>query len=177
MLDANGTKLSSLEAIAYSNQKKSIDRNISWSFIGEVRGHPDRKDALDIFHGWTPNIVDAGLSPTQMRAVYNSSLFVMVGRGQVNLDCFRIYEAMISGAIPIVMGSESELSWVFQYEGHRPPLLYADSFQNALDKCKSMNHSQIDQQRNELTHWYTHRLHHIMNKVREVFHNDSIPIV
>jgi hypothetical protein len=175
MLTDNGSAMSSLDAIIYSNHKKSIERNISWAFIGS-RGHSDRVKELDVFHSWSPNLVDEGYTPVEMRAIYNSSLFVLVGRGNKNLDCFRIYEAMISGAIPIVVGSEDELAWVFQYEGHRLPLLYANSPQDALAKCKSMNHSQIDQQRDELTHWYIRRLHHIRNKVKEVFHNESMGI-
>lgn len=173
MLQYNGTKLSSLEAITYSNNKKSIERNFSWSFIGEIRGHRERQNAIDIFRAWSPHKVDAGMTPVDMRGIYNNSRFVLVGRGQVNLDCFRIYEAIINGAIPIVVGPEGEVSWVFQYEGHRPPLLFSDSFQNALIKAKSMNHSQVDFRREELMHWYVHRLHHIMNKVREAFLNGT----
>jgi hypothetical protein len=36
-----------------------------------------------------------------MIKVYNSSKFVVVGRGHSNLDCFRIYESIVGGALPV----------------------------------------------------------------------------
>ncbi len=32
---------------------------------------------------------------------YKEAKFVLSGRGQLNLDCFRIYEAIIAGALPV----------------------------------------------------------------------------
>ena len=56
---------------------------------------------MAVFSDWKPFIHDAGLSPIQMREIYLSSRFVVVGRGQSNLDCYRIYEAIICGAVPV----------------------------------------------------------------------------
>jgi len=38
----------------------------------------------------------------------SSSKFVPNGRGHVNLNCFRIHEAMLNGAIPVVLETNRE---------------------------------------------------------------------
>ena len=63
----------------------------------------DREKALETFGNWTPNVVAHKLTAREMRAVYNRSQFVVVGRGWTSLDCFRVYEALIAGAVPIVV--------------------------------------------------------------------------
>ena len=38
--------------------------------------------------------------------IYSQSIFVFNGRGNVFLDCFRLYEAIIAGAIPVIVGEK-----------------------------------------------------------------------
>jgi len=84
-------------------ERKSTDRNLSWSFVGNFKGHRDRDHAINVFSVWDPHVEihDAELNITTMREIYENSKFVVVGKGQVNLDCFRIYESLICGAIPV----------------------------------------------------------------------------
>ena len=117
MLKVDNVTYSSSQMVQWSLSKNSSARNISWSFLGTTRGHKDRSKAIEIFSEWTPFVHDAGLTPVEMREIYNSSKFVLVGRGQSNLDCFRIYEAIISGALPIVVGPQWELIRTFEFEG------------------------------------------------------------
>lgn len=122
--DGNHT-IDSLTAAKNSLLRKASDRNNSWSFVGSpldflfihlpalirltgsilcagtVQGHKDRAFALAVFSAWKPFVHDAGLTPIQMRNIYLDSKFVLIGRGQSNLDCYRIYEAIIAGAVPV----------------------------------------------------------------------------
>lgn len=95
------SKLSAIDAVTYSMSRRAVDRNYSWSFVGGLKGHKERGHAIDVFTKWQPHYISHALASTEMRKVYNDSKFVLVGRGQANLDCFRIYEALICGAIPV----------------------------------------------------------------------------
>ena len=50
-----------------------------------------------------------------IEAAYRSAYFVPIGRGFVSLDCFRVYEACASGAVPIVVGPLDELIETFSH--------------------------------------------------------------
>lgn len=90
-----------MQAAAYSTSKLAADRPVQWAFIGTIQGHKERVGAINTFYNWQPHIIDAGLTAKQMVAQYNTSKFVLIGRGYTNLDCYRIYEAIIAGAIPM----------------------------------------------------------------------------
>jgi hypothetical protein len=62
----------------------------------------------------------------------------------INIDCFRVYEAIISGAIPVGVSvfGQYEIESVFEHEGdHRPPLLFVLSFQEAPNKSDAADDS------------------------------------
>ena len=46
-----------------------------------------------------------------------------VGKGDNNLDCFRIYEAAAMGAIPVIVGSASFCTFYFSIARLVPPFL------------------------------------------------------
>ena len=94
-------KLTSVDAARFSLSRNSDMRNYSWSFVGGLKGHKERNHAIEVFSKWEPHFISHALASTEMRKVYNDSRFVLIGRGQVNLDCFRIYESLICGALPV----------------------------------------------------------------------------
>ncbi len=55
--------------------------------------------------------------------VYNDSIFIPNGRGNFTLDCFRIYEAILSGCIPVIVGKNEELDTIFYYNNDKPPFI------------------------------------------------------
>lgn len=175
MLRSNDTVPSyklSTDVAMLSLDKKSADREFTWAFIGGVRGHVERGHMLKVFYDWKPYFHDAGLTPTEMLEKYKQSKFVLVGRGLVNIDCFRIYEAIIAGAIPIVVSpSPDEIRLVFEHEGDRPPLFFASDFETALNKSRGMSDRDIDVFREELVHWYVNRMATIK---RRIVHYTSI---
>lgn len=166
MLQFDNTTLNGIEAGAYSLNKKSSQRQFNWSFIGTVQGHKERSHALSVFKEWEPYVHDAGIGPQKMRDIYNNSKFVLVGRGQANLDCFRIYESLIAGAIPIIVGSKWERERVFEFEGDIPPLLYEDDYPSALRTCRNMTNERIDEMRLNIYNWYKDRIHLIHKRTQ-----------
>lgn len=173
MLNINSThKMTAIEFATFSLTRKTEHRNLSWSFVGNFKGHKDRNHAIEVFNAWDPHVElhDIGVNHTEMRNIYIDSKFVVVGRGQVNLDCFRIYESLICGAIPVVVGSASELQLTFEFEGDVPPFLYAESYESALIIARNMSNVDVDNHRQSLVQWFVDRINLIRRRVNHVTH-------
>ena len=112
-------------------------RYFAWSMIGDpARGN--RWAGLKAFGDVRPNCWGDHRNKTAMAAIYASSSFVLSGRGHMNLDCFRHYEASIFGAIPIVVGSASELNNTFGHFGSYPPWVFASSWRKAKTRVQEL---------------------------------------
>jgi|SRR6516165_5592997 hypothetical protein len=112
------------------------NRKYSWSFVGKLKH--DRQDMLDEFQSMKPFFTNLnGLSPCAMAEVYGDSIFVPCGRGNIKLDCFRLYEATLCGALPVVVGSESECNELL-FSQHNPPWIVARTWKEAFCKCREI---------------------------------------
>ena len=69
--------------------------------------------------------------------VYQNSAFVASGRGNWALDCFRLYEATIVGAIPVVVGPDEEILNLLNGQ-HSPPWIVVSNWQEAANKTKRL---------------------------------------
>jgi len=128
-------------------QKKIADREFNCSFIGSCKS--DRSHMANIFinnmkktniqfvhNNW--NINNLPVSPKDCFDTYNNSIFVISGRGNYSLDCFRIYEAIIAGAIPIVVGTIDEIETTFNYQSNIPPIIHSETWEDAVIKCNDL---------------------------------------
>lgn len=111
------------------------ERNYRWSFVGDMKN--DRWEMLEQFNKIDNNFVACGIDKSQMMEVYLNSIFVPCGRGNSSLNCFRLYEASMSGCIPVVVGSEKELELTFKYE-ENPPWIFAETWKDAVEICKTL---------------------------------------
>jgi hypothetical protein len=79
-----------------------------WSFLGAVNrsSRPEMIKALLPLKPHFLHITDRGqvapLGKTEYEQILRESVFVPSGMGNVNLECYRMYEALECGAIPIV---------------------------------------------------------------------------
>lgn len=113
------------------------ERSYTWSFIGALK--QDREQMISTFSQKLPNgYVNNQITPQDMYHIYSKSIFVLNGRGNVSLDCFRIYEAIIAGAIPVIVGDPDEINHVFSYNGQPPPFLSATTWDEAVIKCQEL---------------------------------------
>jgi len=189
MFKFGNTSLTSLEAANKSLSYEAVHRNLSWSFVGTIAGHRERPQMIEAFQDWYPHEIKTGLDPQSMREVYTNSKFVLVGRGQSSLgpsassslfgsrccfliivpatppDCYRVYEAVICGSVPVIVGSDDEVRRTFEFEGDFPPLVSSRDYPSALALCKAMTNEDIDNKRHELISWYKSRINYIMRKV------------
>merc|ERR1711862_141764 len=95
-----------------------------------------------------------------MGGIYRDAMFVPIGRGYVNLDCYRIYEAVVAGAIPVVVGPKEEILETFA--GHRdPPFVFAESWDAAAKLMTPFRHNHTKWQAfaRQLAPWWCNWLH------------------
>eukprot|EP00960_Hanusia_phi_P053809 762463-Hanusia_phi.AAC.1 len=162
MLNFSSLQTASSKALFITEPRKYV-----WSFVGTVKSN--RAEALRIFESVLPHFVGRG-SPRMVAEVYSNSYFVLSGRGNKNLDCFRHYEASINGAIPIVIGDAAEINHSFSNFHSLPPWLFATSWedasrvvQRALLNRENLTYWQLDNLR-----WWINEMNGIMEHVQSV---------
>eukprot|EP00928_Gymnodinium_smaydae_P064943 TRINITY_DN48161_c0_g1_i1.p2 TRINITY_DN48161_c0_g1~~TRINITY_DN48161_c0_g1_i1.p2 ORF type:complete len:141 (+),score=33.06 TRINITY_DN48161_c0_g1_i1:892-1314(+) len=97
-----------------------------------------------------------GMDAQHMFEKYQDAKIVPVGRGWVNLDCFRIYESAIAGAVPIVVGSQKELAATFSTRYDKDGIIFAENWQAAASDAKQLlaDAKQFDARRQHVVDWY-----------------------
>jgi len=134
--------------------KPLVERMYKASFIGELKS--DRFEMFGAFeklfakdelflratrNSW--ELPTLQYSPAATNEVYSDSIFVPIGRGNESLDCFRFYEAIVSGAIPVIVGDINEINMTFQYGGQMPSFLYTNNWTDAAIACKHLIKTQF----------------------------------
>jgi hypothetical protein len=156
--------------LGYTNgcEKFTSNKKYNWSFIGKITKDwcsSDREEMVNIFSQLPNHYINTNLSQEEMCKIYSQSHFVPCGRGNSSLDCFRLYEASMNGAIPVVVGSQKEIECTFKYE-ENPPWVFADTWEEAFEKCKCMLECGVDNK--SVLEWWNNRIQKIKNKVLEV---------
>ena len=173
-------------ASSYLNNKNSLsivprlmkDRTINCSFIGSNKS--DREHMTNIFRQYMSNtniifvnnnwdISDLPYSPEKCYSIYNDSIFIVNGRGNCSLDCFRIYEAIVAGAIPIVVGSYDEIQTTFNYNNDIPPFIYDESWEKVVVKCNNLlaDSAALQKIQDELILWWKRQTEFVVNSIIE----------
>ena len=141
-------------------------RKLQWSFIGRVdRKKSERKLALDLFSSWHDNFVNSSFPVESILDVYRQSKFVLSPRGWHTIDCFRNYEAIIAGAIPILVGPANERDLVFDYNGDKLEVPVYTTWEEALAGSRSMTDAEIDARRLELVRWFQRQISIMQSKL------------
>jgi hypothetical protein len=156
--------------------KKINQRSINCSFIGE-----QKSDRLEMYNTFKKNMTNTKIeftnnswnlenlkwTPHQLFELYNDSIFVINGRGNCSLDCFRIYESISAGAIPVIVGDPKEIKNTFFYNDNIPPLLFFNSWQQAVESCNSLleNPQQLQEIQNNLQLWWKNILVTLKQKI------------
>ena len=117
-------------------------RNV-WAFSGKKKS--DREEMVAELKPLTPNEwYWETKTPAETADLMLNATFVPNGRGWVSLECFRLFEASRLGAIPVVVGSTTEVEASFSYHlgymGKLPPWLYASSWSEAREKMEKLYH-------------------------------------
>ena len=138
---------------AYSNKSK----NLKWAFFGAMKS--DRNDLMQTFQSLNPFVFGNGMPKGMMCRFYASAEFVPCGRGYSSLDCFRLYEASMNGATPVIVGSQEEIETTFRFE-ENPPWVFARTWSEAAEICSSYTPDPL-----KLTAWWENRIAKIRAQV------------
>ena len=151
--------------LGYTNGCKVFKnkKELNWSFLGQIK--TDRQEMINSFRKISNHFVGKNVPKDLMCKIYSKSIFVPCGRGNYSLDCFRLYEASMNGAIPVVVGSMEEIECTFKYE-ENPPWIFAKNWNEAVEKCNSMIKYDIDNK--PVLEWWNSRIQKIRTKVLKV---------
>jgi len=158
--------------------KKLIERSIDCSFIGEMKS--DRQHMYNVLNsGFTNskfvfvkntwNVDSLQVSPRECFDIYSHSVFTACPRGWTNLDSFRLYEAIVCGSIPIQACKIEEFETTFNFGGDIPPIVYADTWEEVLMKCRDLLENQTELQtiQDNLLAWRYRLLSSISARIKE----------
>ena len=157
-------------------KQKMCDRKITASFVGAMKS--DRYEMIylalnnmvnthirAVNHNW--NIDNLPCSPEECFNIYNNSAFVICGRGNCNLDCFRIYEAIAAGSIPVIVGPWSEITNTFYYQNNLIPCVYDETWEGAISRCNYLlsEPDKLQKMQDTLLSWWDNQLSSIQSMI------------
>lgn len=170
---------SSCEYAKSSLRIKTRDRmfsaflSASSSGFSRFRRH-ERAEALESIRRSTelqPTITER-MSGENYSGAMRSTIFALAPRGNFNMQTFRVSEAILGGAIPVVSDSAHD---VFEAYGQFKPLLdnilIASSWQNAVDQMLTgiRNYSALDARREALVNWWCGTMRDLQTSLRDPF--------
>lgn len=165
-LGYSGNMLSNIgtDCINLSHSYKTMkDRWYYWAFIGALRKEGEKM--IETFQEMKPHIY--GRSDHQSMAyIYMNSVFVINRRGHKSINCCRLYEASMCGAIPVVICSVEEFDSTFCFE-ERPPWLHAQSYKEAFDVMTELlkNMDGLQMLQNILFEWWQRRVRNTVTRI------------
>ena len=158
----------------YEVQKK---RKYIWSFAGEVSRHkPHRFKMIECLKILKPNYyfltddfgksIKQGLNSREYSDLLSDSVFVPSPMGNCNLDCFRIYESLSMGAIPIVVGSRFKFYKNLSYLSS--PVIRKSNWDDASREIKylSSNPDILVSIQKEHGEWWKKSIKHLKSEIR-----------
>lgn len=160
------------------NLIKIKDRKYNCSFVGQLKN--DRIEMINIFknnmekcniieviNSWDLNTQI--IKPNELFTIYNNSIFVLIGRGNKSLNCFRVYEAICAGAIPLIVGEIEEINNTFKFNGNAPYILNDVSWSLLVQKCLILlnKFELLEQIQHYNINWWNRKITDISKKIED----------
>lgn len=164
--------------LGYTNDcsQNISSKKYDWSFIGEIKS--DREEMINTFSKLSNNFIGKDINKKEMCQIYSETHFVPCGRGNSSLDCFRLYEASMNGAIPVVVGSRDEIETTFCYD-EVPPFIFSNSWQNALMICQDLlsNKIRLTERRNQVLEWWNNTVSKIQKEIKITLEDNKLQTI
>jgi len=160
--------------------KKMNERELNASSI--CIGKSDRFIMRDVFskmektrieilkhNSW--QIDSQNIKPSEMFDIYNNSIFVLCGRGDIVLSCSRIYESIVAGAIPVLVATKEQIEEEFTFnDSVENPfnLLYFKSWDIAFTECNKLllDIPKLQKLQDSLGHWWNTEISYINKLIK-----------
>ncbi len=153
-------------------------RPYAWAFVGETKksSRPEMEKAL---RSVQPNRIIATdgdknyLHAAEFGKLLDESQFAPCPMGNVNLESFRVYEALEHGAIPIVE-KRASLDYFSRLLGSHPiPTVRHWSEAKNLIMQLSVNHARIDSLQDECRSWWARHKAEVCGRVGHFLHRNE----
>ena len=151
-------------------------REYIFGFCGDLlkggRRYINNSDILQFISKYK-NYCMPDISVWDMSDIYNNSIFMPNRRGNMSLDCLRIYESCSNGCIPIIKGNLQELCDTFRFNINNEPLpfifceQYDEVFKNKLDNLLN-DTRKLQIMSDACRNWYKKQIEDINKKLREL---------
>jgi len=159
---------------------KISKRIYTCSFIGEMKW--DREEMCDLFEKSFDNTkivrtitnwrdpLKQQIIPKDMYNIYSNSIFVINSRGDISLNCFRLYESIVSGAIPVIVGNIDEINNTFCYNNYSPKFVIANNWDEAVILCKNLlkNNTELQQIQDYNNKWWIYQISNIQDMIKSI---------
>ena len=157
--------------------KPICDRKYSWSFIGCEKS--DRKNCIDVFSAIDNEFlhiqkdgISQQISRKDLIDVYLDSIFVLCPRGWSQLECNRIYESILCGAIPVIACNVEEYNETFGNlnTSSFPHWIVGFSWEDAKERCQYFLSQQNELQKMQETNilWWNNLISDIRVEINKV---------
>ena len=131
-----------------------------FNFIGQMK--TNRYDMLDVFkktsYNYFVHLTNQWNDPNSINGkeyynVLSDSLFTLCPMGWINMDSFRICEALEMGSIPIVLRDVSKYDYYKNVFGEHP-FIIGDTWEEVYDRIENMCETDYIQYRENVLYWY-----------------------
>jgi hypothetical protein len=143
------------------------ERLYNWAWAGNIKS--DRQEMINAFLGMPKGVIgiNNALRPSEVFDLYNNSIFVPCGRGNDSLECWRNYEAAVSGAIPVIVGTPEEIECTFAFTD-LPPFIYAKTWQQASEYCLQLVNDldNLYMIQTNIRQWWRKTINNIQNQIK-----------
>lgn len=147
--------------------KKIKDREYKWSFIGDFSKNKDRRNMIKELNSIPNSYIKNNIKPTEMKKIYMDSVFVPNARGNINLECFRLYEASACGAIPILVGNKKERKELIISQGN-PPWIECETWKQAKNMINELKNEELQNKQDKIIKWWNERLKLFIDLISKV---------
>lgn len=158
--------------------KATTDRSINCTFIGEQKY--DRTHMSNVFKAnmektnidfvitnWSDSEKQT-YHPSKLFDIYKDTIFIPNGRGN-SVNCFRVYEAIIAGAIPVIVGEMADTQHMFTFHNGKIPCVYAENWESAVATCNSLltQPEKLQDMQTSLIRWYNETIDGIRQLIQK----------
>lgn len=157
--------------------KPLLKRKYKWSFIGNIKA--DRVELISKFSKTNyERFIGNNIAPSDMFNIYNDTVFIPNGRGNVRIDCFRIYEAILSGCVPVIVCDKNEFNETFHYNNDIPPFIFEETWDDAVNKCTYLlnNEKELVTIQTKNYNWLQQKMKSIQSVILSILRHSSIPM-
>ena len=98
----------------------------------------DRREAIRKFSQLNVKHYCGTAERYEIEEIYGNSIFVLSPRGNVTMMCFRTFEAVCLGAIPVLVCSKEECYKTYNFNDNELPFIIAESWDDALYECRKL---------------------------------------